>query len=214
LFVWLNDQEAGHETPDRAMIRDDGRCVENRFEPESKEIRGVTLAMRVIRSLLFTSVFLVALMTVGPGQARAQAVAFNPSVGSIPDGVSLNVTPVVSADRRYVRLSLGAQFQTINGFTNFPVPAAIGGGGNGGGGLGRLGGGGLGGLGGGGGLAGGGLRSVGLGPADFAYWYPGLGVPLDDRPVPIKPLRPTTSRSRKPLPDPVIVPIKKTKGKS
>jgi hypothetical protein len=177
--------------------------------------------MPVIRSLLFNSILLVTLMTFAPSQARAQAVGFNPGIGSIPDGVSLSATPVVSADRRYVRLSINAQFQAINGFSNFPIPAAVGGGGNGGGlrgggGLGGAAGGGLGGLGAlGGGAAGGGLRSVGLGPADFAYWYPGLGVPRDDRPVPLKPLRPTTSgRSRKPLPDPEIVPIKKTKGKS
>jgi hypothetical protein len=154
--------------------------------------------MRVIRSSIFTSLLLVALM-IAPSQVKAQAVAFQPTPGQIMDGVSLNATAVVSADRRYVRLSLGPQFQTVNGFMNFPIPGAIAGGGNGGGGLGGLGG------------AGGGLRSVGLGPADFAYWYPGLGVPRDDMPPPAKPLKVTTARSKKPLPDPVIVPIKKTK---
>ncbi len=52
------------------------------------------------------------------------------------------------------------------------------------------------------------------GPADYAAWYPGLGVPQDGvtrrpDPLPAKPLQAKTSRSKKPLPDPVIVPIKK-----
>ncbi len=99
--------------------------------------------MRAARSIVAAFAVLAALL-MAPGRAKAQAVAFFPTVGQIPDGVSLNVTPVVSADRRYVRLSLDVNFSTINGFSNFPVPAAVGGG-NGTGGLG----GGLGGLGGG-----------------------------------------------------------------
>jgi hypothetical protein len=176
--------------------------------------------MRAIRTLVVPAALLLVL-ALAPGRAKGQAVAFDPTIGSIPDGVSLNVTPVVTADRRYVRLSLGVQFQTIDGFSNFPIPGAVGGGGGGRGGLGGAGGGGLGGLGGGGlggaaggGLAGGGLRSVGVGPADFAYWYPDLGVPRAESNLPRKPLKATTStgRSKKPLPDPEIVPIKKKKG--
>jgi|SRR5579864_190540 len=88
-----------------------------------------------------------------PG-ARAQ-VAFMPSIGSIPDGVSMAVTPVVTADRRYVRLSLDVQFTGVIDFTTFPVPGAVSGGPGGPGALGGLGGG-LGGLGGGRGGGGGG----------------------------------------------------------
>jgi hypothetical protein len=138
-------------------------------------------------------------LTIASGQANAQGVGFTPGISTIPDGVSLNVTPVVSADRRYVRLSLAPQFQTVNGFSNFPIPAAIAGGGNGGGGLGGLGG------------LGGGIRSVGLGAADFAYWYPGLGVPRASTALPPKPLKATTARSKKPMADPEIVPIRKMK---
>jgi hypothetical protein len=164
--------------------------------------------MRFVRLPVWPAALLMALLMV-PDRAKAQnSVGFYPGVGALPDGVSLNVTPVVSADRRYVRLSLAPEFQVINGFSTFPVPAAVGGGGNGGGGLGGLGGGGLGGLGG-GGLAGGGLRSIGVGRADFANWYPDLGVPRAQSTVPSKPLKATTSRSKKPLPDPEIVPMKK-----
>lgn len=68
-----------------------------------------------------------------PGRAEAQAIGFAPQPASISDGVSLSATPAVSADRRYVRLSLGVGFQTVDGFQTFPVPAAVGGGGGGGG---------------------------------------------------------------------------------
>lgn len=60
------------------------------------------------------------------------SVAFTPQVQTFPDGVQLFVTPVVSADRRYVRLSLSPVFTTFLGFDNFSVPAAVGGGGLGG----------------------------------------------------------------------------------
>jgi hypothetical protein len=58
--------------------------------------------------------------------ARAQ-VAFVPQVGAFPNGVMLGTTPVVSADRRYVRLGMNPQFTALEGFTTFAVPAAVGG---------------------------------------------------------------------------------------
>ncbi len=61
------------------------------------------------------------------------AVAFTPIPQQIFDGVQLSVLPVVSADRRYVRLTMAPFFSTIDGFDTFPVPAAVGGGGIGGG---------------------------------------------------------------------------------
>ena len=77
---------------------------------------------------------------VAPGRAMGQgAIGVSPTVGTIPDGVSMGVTPVVSADRRYVRLSLGVGFSTVQGFQNinFPVGAVGMGGGRLGGGAGR-----------------------------------------------------------------------------
>ena len=64
--------------------------------------------------------------------ASAQAVAFQPGVASFPNGVSMSVAPVVSADRRYVRLGVTPYFTGLQGFDTFPVPAAVGGGGFGG----------------------------------------------------------------------------------
>lgn len=62
----------------------------------------------------------------------AGAVAFQPQISPLPDGVILNVTPVVSADRRYVRMTLSPFFQTFIAFDTFTIPAAVGGGGLGG----------------------------------------------------------------------------------
>jgi hypothetical protein len=59
-------------------------------------------------------------------QCRAQ-VAFVPIVGFIPTGSTMTVTPVVTPDRRYVRLSVSAFFNDLNGFTPLSVPAAVGG---------------------------------------------------------------------------------------
>jgi hypothetical protein len=85
-----------------------------------------------------------------------QAAAFTPNIGAAPTGQTMTVTPAVSPDRRYVRLTVVPFFNVVNGFSTFTTPlgAVAGSGGNPGGGLG---GGGLG-----GGLGGvGGLRSVG-----------------------------------------------------
>ena len=97
-----------------------------------------------------------------PAQAQfgpPGAVAFQPTIGSVLDGAALNVTPVVSADRRYVRLGVNPYFNAVEGFNTVVVPAAVGGGGGfggfGGGFGGRAGGGVLGG--------GGGFRIMGSG---------------------------------------------------
>ena len=67
-----------------------------------------------------------------PAQAQfgpPGAVAFQPTIGSVLDGAALNVTPVVSADRRYVRLGVNPYFNAVEGFNTVVVPAAVGGGG-------------------------------------------------------------------------------------
>jgi hypothetical protein len=71
--------------------------------------------------------FVIALGWVFDSGARAQ-VAFVPGIGEIPTGATMTVTPAVSADRRYVRLSVNPFFNVLNGFTAIPVFGAVGGG--------------------------------------------------------------------------------------
>jgi hypothetical protein len=106
------------------------------------------------RRMLSAAFGLTSLLVLSQGQtARAQAIAFQPVISEFPNGVNLNTTPVVSADRRYVRIGVTAQFTNIEGFSNFSVPNAVSGGGGRG-----FGGGGLGGGGGGGGRVAAGMR--------------------------------------------------------
>ena len=70
------------------------------------------------------------------------AVAFDPIIGSAPTGETMTVTPAVTADRRYVRLSVNPFFNAVNGFTAFTTPLGAVGGVGAGGGAGGLGGGG------------------------------------------------------------------------
>jgi hypothetical protein len=65
-----------------------------------------------------------ALVLLAP-EIMAQGVAFQPVVGAIPNGPSLSVTPVVSFDRRYVRLGINPQFLAVQGFNTYLVPAAV-----------------------------------------------------------------------------------------
>ena len=61
----------------------------------------------------------------GDRSARAQGI------GVVPDGVYLDATPAVTADRRYVRIGVNTSFNGFGGFQSFSVPAAVGGGGGG-----------------------------------------------------------------------------------
>mgnify|MGYP003327400960 CR=1 FL=1 len=62
------------------------------------------------------------------------AVGFQPIVAPFPDGISLTVSGVVSADRRYVRLSMSPFFSQIVDVQTFTNVNAGGAGGFGGGG--------------------------------------------------------------------------------
>lgn len=55
------------------------------------------------------------------------AVAFDPDPATVPDGFTLLVGGVVSADRRFVTLALEIGFTTLVGLESFPVPVAVGG---------------------------------------------------------------------------------------
>jgi hypothetical protein len=61
--------------------------------------------------------------------ARGQGVAFGPVIGQFNDGVMMGVTPVASADRRYVRVGGGVAFTGLQGFDVANVPGAVAGGG-------------------------------------------------------------------------------------
>ncbi|MBL8817542.1 MAG: hypothetical protein JNL58_16070 [Planctomyces sp.] len=84
------------------------------------------------------------------------AVGFQPIISFIPEGINLSVIAVISADRRYVRLSLSPSFTNIVDVQTFTQVSFGGGAGIGGGGGGGFGGGGGGFGGGGGGFGGGG----------------------------------------------------------
>jgi len=65
--------------------------------------------------------------------ARGQAIAFVPIVAPAFTGSTMTVTPVVSPDRRYVRLSVNPSFNVVNGFQSFTSQLGAVGGGNTGG---------------------------------------------------------------------------------
>jgi hypothetical protein len=105
--------------------------------------------------------------------ASAFNIGYQPQIQTFLDGTSLFVQAVVSADRRYVRLSVTPLFQNITDVFTFSFLSGGGGGaggagggaGGGGAGGGGVGGGGGGGVGGGGGGAGGGGGGIGGGGA-------------------------------------------------
>ena len=74
------------------------------------------------------------LVLAGSPTATAQ-IAFVPGISSFSNGVTLSATPVVSYDRRYVRMTLNPQFTALEGFDSYSVPAAVSGLGSGGGGF-------------------------------------------------------------------------------
>ncbi len=66
--------------------------------------------------------------------ASAFAIGFQPQIVTIPDGIQMSVAAVVSADRRYVRLSVQPFFTNITDVFTFSFIGGVGGGGQGGGG--------------------------------------------------------------------------------
>jgi hypothetical protein len=112
----------------------------------------------------------------GPGPTGAGvpffgngAVGYQPIITTLPEGTNLAARAVVSADRRYVRITATPLFSGVGQVTQFNFSGAgaggTGGGGMGGGGMGGMGGGGMGGMGGGGmgGMGGGGMGGMGGG---------------------------------------------------
>jgi len=104
----------------------------------------------------------------GPGSPQfpffgaGGAVGNQPVISTLPEGVNLFARAVVSADRRYVRVTSTPLFSGVGNVTTFSFTGGGGGmGGMGGGGMGGMGGGGMGGGGMGGGGMGGGMGGMG-----------------------------------------------------
>ena len=92
--------------------------------------------MSVMKRLMGYALGLFTLLGGMQTTAKAQ-IAYVPGIGFIPTGATMTVTPVVSADRRYVRVGVNAFFNDLNGFSTFSFPGgAVGGGNFGGGGFG------------------------------------------------------------------------------
>jgi hypothetical protein len=96
---------------------------------------------------------------------RSGAVGYQPVITTLPEGTNMFAQAVVSADRRYVRITTTPLFSGVGQVTqfNFSGGAAQGTGGAGGGGGGGGAGGGMGGGGAGGGMGGGGMGGGGQG---------------------------------------------------
>ncbi len=54
------------------------------------------------------------------------SIGFQPRISQIPEGVQLTVQPVVSADRRYVRLTVVPNFQNITDVQTFSFAGGVG----------------------------------------------------------------------------------------
>jgi hypothetical protein len=85
--------------------------------------------MTIFKKALSTALVLLPLVGGILPSAKAQ-IAYIPEVGFVPTGATMTVTPVVSADRRYVRLGVDAFFNNFNFFSTFTFPSAAVGGGN------------------------------------------------------------------------------------
>jgi len=85
--------------------------------------------MTCFKKALSTALVLLPLAAGIQSSAKAQ-IAYVPEVGFVPTGATMTVTPTVSADRRYVRLSVNAFFNNFNFFSTFSFPGGAVGGGN------------------------------------------------------------------------------------
>jgi hypothetical protein len=101
------------------------------FEVSRTKVRAAVVGLK--RQTIVSAVGLLTLVGCGFGPgAYGQAIAYIPVPGFIPTGSTLTVTPAVSPDRRYVRLTVSPFFNTLNGFQNFTTQlGAVGGGGGG-----------------------------------------------------------------------------------
>jgi general secretion pathway protein D len=76
------------------------------------------------RSYISVSTVTTYIADVTPVVAQA-AVGWDPTIGAIPVGVTLDVKATVSADRRYVQMDLRPQVADIEAFEHSPITAAV-----------------------------------------------------------------------------------------
>jgi hypothetical protein len=88
--------------------------------------------MTAMKRMMSCALVLFALALCLQRPAKAQ-IAYTPEIGVIPSGVTMTITPAVSADRRYVRLSVNAFFNNLNNIQTFSFPGGAVGGNFGGG---------------------------------------------------------------------------------
>ena len=106
----------------------------------------------------------------GGGFTRGGATGYQPVISTLPEGTNMSAHAVVSADRRYVRITTSPLFSGVGAITQFNFAGGGARGGSGGGG----GGGGMGG-GGGGGMGGGGMGGGGMGGGGGMQGGGGMG---------------------------------------
>ena len=98
------------------MEQSEGKPTEHPIRKAGIDMSGIHRTTRVasVLGLLLASGQCFESKAWGQG-----AIAFQPVIGFVPDGAAVNVMPVVSADRRYVRLSVNPYFTTAFGFTTY-----------------------------------------------------------------------------------------------
>jgi hypothetical protein len=88
--------------------------------------------MTAMKRMMGCAIGLFALALCLQRPAKAQ-IAYSPEIGAIPSGVTMTIVPAVSADRRYVRLTVDAFFNNVNNIQTFSFPGGAVGGNFGGG---------------------------------------------------------------------------------
>jgi hypothetical protein len=110
----------GCQSPKRSVLADPNTCGFSQTKQRPDMLRLTKAA---------AAFGLITLGIQGFGlNVRGQAIAYMPIPGQALTGSTLGVTPVVSADRRYVRLTVNPSFNVLNGFSTFGIPGAVSGG--------------------------------------------------------------------------------------
>jgi hypothetical protein len=106
-------------------VRHGNPSLEHSIQKASRDVADFNRILRIASVLGFLLAAGAYFEPIAWGQG---AVAYQPVIGFVPNGVAVEVTPAISADRRYVRLGVNPYFITANGFTTYQSQlAAVGG---------------------------------------------------------------------------------------